>query len=266
MEQKEKYTYEDLVAIMKRLRGENGCPWDREQDHKSIRKNLIEETYEVVEAIDAESDVMLKEELGDLLLQIVFHAQMAEEEGAFDQGDVADGICKKLILRHPHIFGETKVNGSGEVLKNWEDIKKVEKGYQSQSQVLKSVPAVLPALMRSQKVQQKAAKVGFDWDNVDGAMEKVEEELSELKEAMEEKDKAHIDEEMGDLLFACVNVSRFLETDAEEVLSSACVKFIRRFEIMEKLAKKEKKDMQNMKLFELDDLWEKAKECIIGTN
>lgn len=266
MENKEKYTYQDLLDITARLRGEDGCPWDREQTHQSIRKNLIEEAYEVAEAIDAQSAPMLQEELGDLLFQVVFHSQLAGEEGAFDQSDVVDGICRKLILRHPHVFGDVKVDGTSQVLSNWEDIKKVEKGYESQTQVLRSVPAILPALMRSYKVQQKAAKVGFDWDSVDGAWDKLEEERGELAQAMQGADRAQIEEELGDLLFAAVNVSRFLKVDPEEALTRSCEKFISRFAKMEEIAQIEQKSVGNLKIFEWDDLWDRAKQCIMGSN
>ena len=181
---KEKYSVSDLISIMALLRGEGGCPWDREQDHLTIRKNLIEEAYEVVEAIDAGDPEMLREELGDLLLQVVFHSRISEEEGDFSIEEVADGICRKLIHRHPHIFSDVVVKDSGEVLENWDAIKKQEKGQKTASDTLHSVPKVLPALMRSQKVQKRAAKTGFDYPDALSALADLESEIAELREAL----------------------------------------------------------------------------------
>lgn len=181
---KEKYSVSDLISIMALLRGEGGCPWDREQDHLTIRKNLIEEAYEVVEAIDAGDPEMLCEELGDLLLQVVFHSRISEEEGDFSIEEVADGICRKLIHRHPHIFSDVVVKDSGEVLENWDAIKKQEKGQKTASDTLHSVPKVLPALMRSQKVQKRAAKTGFDYPDALSALADLESEVAELREAL----------------------------------------------------------------------------------
>ena len=180
---KDRYSFRDLVSIMKILRGENGCPWDREQTHKTIRKNLIEETYEAVEAIAREDPVLLQEELGDILLQVVFHSEMERQRGGFTIDDVITGICRKLIERHPHIFGDVVAKTSEDVLKNWDEIKKIEKHQSSETEVLRSVPRVLPALMRSSKVQQKAAKCGFDWPDVSDAVDKKREELSEKEKA-----------------------------------------------------------------------------------
>ena len=180
---KEHYGYEDLLLIMEKLRGPGGCPWDREQDHHSIRKNLLEEAYEAAEAIDREDDKALCEELGDVLLQVVFHAQMEKEHGGFTMDQVADGICKKLIYRHPHIFADVTVENSAQVLSNWDKLKRREKGQKTTTDAMSSVAASLPALMRAQKVQAKAAKVGFDWDNVGGALDKVREELDETRQA-----------------------------------------------------------------------------------
>ena len=181
---KERYQFEDLLKIMKILRSDNGCMWDREQDHHSIRRNFIEETYEVCEAIDNEDIALLKEELGDVLLQVVFHTRIEEERGHFDINDVADGICKKLIYRHPHIFGETQVSSTEEILNNWDDLKKKEKGQQSTTDTLNSVARSLPALIRAEKVQHKAAKVGFDWEEIQGALDKAAEELDEVRRAV----------------------------------------------------------------------------------
>lgn len=258
-ERKEKYEMQDLLKIMKLLRSPDGCPWDREQDHHSIRANFIEETYEAIEAIDTENAELLKEELGDVLLQVVFHAQMEQEKGSFDFSDVVDGICKKLIIRHPHVFSEVSAKTSDEVLKNWDAIKMQTKEQKTQTEVLQSVSPALPALMRSQKVQKKAAKAGFDWDNVDGALAKIFEELDELKEAIDEGGQISSEEELGDLLFSVVNVARFIHVDSEQALSKACDKFISRFGKLEALALERGMDIQKASLPELDALWEEVK-------
>lgn len=257
---KNNYNIFDLLKIMQILRSPNGCPWDKEQDHTSIRKNFIEETYEVCEAIDTGDMALLKEELGDVLLQVVFHSQMEDEKGVFNFDDVADGVCKKLILRHPHIFSDVSVSTSAEVLVNWENIKKQEKGQETATDTLLSVPKTLPALMRAAKVQSRAAKTGFDYPNVDDALADLSSELDELKQAIANCDKPNIAEEMGDLLFSCVNVARFLEQDAEEVLSFSTEKFISRFKIVEKLATEQDVDMKTASIDELNRLWKLAKQ------
>ena len=259
--EKESYNFDDLVAIMKPLRSPEGCPWDKEQTHSSIRQNLIEETYEAIEAIDTQDTALLKEELGDVLLQVVFHAEMESEKGAFSIDDVCDGICKKLIVRHPHIFSDVQADTSETVLKNWDAIKMKTKSQSTQGEVMQGVSKALPSLMRSTKVQQKASKAGFDWDNADGAFEKVEEELSELRSAYEQGDHAACEEELGDLLFSAVNVSRFVGADAERALYRACDKFISRFTAVERLAEESGLDMKKATLAQLDSLWEKVKEC-----
>ncbi len=258
--QKTHYEISDLLKIVELLRGENGCPWDREQDHHTIRKNFLEETYEAVEAIDKEDPALLQEELGDVLLQVVFHARMEEEAGRFGFSDVCDGICKKLVERHPHVFGEVTVSGTGEVLSNWEQIKQKSKGQKTASETLRSVPAVLPALMRSEKVQHRAAKAGFDYTDCGWAMRDLESELSELKEAIAEGEQAHIEEELGDLLFSAVNVARFVRTDPENALTNSCEKFIRRFEQVETLARERGIDMKTTPIEELDRLWKEIKQ------
>lgn len=259
-EYKEKYNINDLLEIMKILRSENGCPWDREQTHRSIRKNLIEETYEAVEAIDREDTSLLKEELGDVLLQVVFHTQMETEQGGFTFDDVADGICRKLILRHPHIFSTVVADTAEQVLANWDRIKKQEKGQETAADTLRAVSTALPALMRAQKVQQRAARAGFDYENVTQALSDLESEVAELKEALAAKDSATVKEELGDLVFAAVNVTRFSKLDAEEALTESTEKFIRRFSAVEEIAAEEKADMQNASLEELDRLWKHAKQ------
>ena len=256
---KEKYTVEDLRAIMTILRRPDGCPWDREQTHESIRRDLIEETYEVIEAINKGSAEMLAEELGDLLMQVVFHAEIEREKGVFDFDDVADGICKKLILRHPHVFGEVTVSGTDEVLKNWDAIKMATKRQKTATEAIESIPRELPALMRAEKVQKKAAKVGFDWPDVSGAFQKICEETAEVKTALADKDPAACKEELGDLLFAVVNVCRFAGVDAEEALTAATDKFSSRFSHVEKRAGESGRKMEDYTLEELDRFWEEAK-------
>jgi tetrapyrrole methylase family protein/MazG family protein len=247
-----------LVDVMKRLRGQGGCPWDREQNHESLKPYLLEEAYEVLDAIDRNNDKALREELGDLLLQIVFHAQIAAEENRFTIEDVAGTIVEKLRRRHPHVFGERKVKDSDEVLRNWEAIKKGE----GKESVLSGVPGGLPALLRARRVQEKAKRVGFDWDSIDGVMTKVNEEMRELKEASESGDRARVDEEFGDLLFSLVNFSRFLRVDAEDSLRKTIDKFSTRFQRMERLAKERgKSSLESCTLEEMDRLWEEAKDA-----
>ncbi len=256
---KDCYDVEDLVRIMQLLRAPGGCPWDAEQTHESIKKNLIEETYEVIEAINKKDKELLCEELGDLLMQIVFHALMEQEEGNFDLNDVADGVCKKLIVRHPHVFGEVSVSGTDEVLTNWDAIKRQTKGQKSTSESMFSVPRELPALMRATKLQKKAADVGFDWNDVSGALDKLEEEIAELRQAISNNDKANANEELGDILFSAVNVSRFIKADAEEALTAASDKFLARFTKVEQLANERSIDMSKATLEELDALWDEVK-------
>jgi len=244
------------VYVMKILRGENGCPWDHQQTHESLKPYLIEETYEVIESIDRNDDEELREELGDLLLQIVFHAQIASEEERFTIDDVAAGIVKKLKRRHPHVFGETEVKDADEVLKNWEHIKK-EEGKHS---VLDGVPDTLPALLKARRVQEKVGRVGFDWEGLDGPLRKVQEEIEELKNAVDEGNKSRIDEEFGDILFSLVNLSRFLKIDAEESLRKTVGKFSKRFRYIEEQVKKRgDRPIDDYSLDELDSLWEEAK-------
>ncbi|OUM20333.1 nucleoside triphosphate pyrophosphohydrolase [Butyricicoccus porcorum] len=254
---KERYQFEDLLKIMEILRSENGCMWDRAQDHHSIRRNFIEETYEVCEAIDNEDVDLLREELGDVLLQVVFHTRIEEEKGTFNIDDVADGICKKLIYRHPHIFGSVDVASTEEILNNWDALKKVEKGQKSTTDTLNSVARSLPALIRAEKVQYKAAKVGFDWDDIRGALDKVQEELDEVKRAV--NGDGDLPEEIGDLLFAAVNVARFADTDPEGALNATTEKFIRRFSYVERVAAAQGKKLEDMTLREMDALWDEGK-------
>ena len=259
---KEKYDFDDLLKIMEILRQPGGCPWDAEQNHKSIRKDLLEEAYEVADAIDNDDDIALCEELGDLLLQVAFHTQIAVEDKSFTIDDVTDGVCRKLILRHPHVFGEVKVKDSEEVLDNWDAIKKKEKNMQSYTETLQSVPKAFPALMRAAKVQKRAAKAGFDWDDVSEAFCKIPEETKELENAVKIGNANDINEEFGDLMFACVNVSRFLHLDAEFSLNSATEKFINRFKAVEDTVVSMGKDMKDLSLSELDEIWNQVKNNI----
>lgn len=257
---KDSYDINDLLKIMHILRSPGGCPWDGEQTHSSIRNNLLEEAYEAVDAIDSQDIQALKEELGDVLLQVVFHCEMASENGSFDFNQVADGICRKLILRHPHIFGNATVSGTSEVLENWDKIKRQEKSQETYTDTLQSVPKSFPALMRAQKVQNRAAKAGFDWDSTDGAMQKLFEELQELKTAIDSGIQGDIQEELGDLLFSVVNVSRFSNVDAEQALHKATEKFIHRFKQVEQTAIKRGIEIDKATLAELDAIWDEIKQ------
>lgn len=256
---KDRYTVEDLLAIMERLRSPGGCPWDREQTHESIATDFLEETHEALEAIRQQDTAGLCEELGDVLLQVVFHSRIEEEKGGFAFADVVDGICKKLVVRHPHVFGEMTVDGTGQVLQNWDAIKRQTKGGKTQAELLDGVPRSLPALMRAAKVQNRAKRVGFDWPEITGALGALESETAEFKEALASENPAAIEEELGDLLFSAVNVSRFLHVDAEQALTASTDKFIRRFARVEELAKNRGIDLAAASLDEMDALWDEAK-------
>ncbi len=258
--EKENYDFNDLVEIVKILRSPGGCPWDREQTHKSIRQNFIEETYEAVEAIDTDDLDLLKEELGDVLLQVALHSEIESEKGTFNINDVCDGICKKLIIRHPHVFGDVTAETTDVVLKNWDAIKMRTKSQKTQTQAILSVSKALPSLMRSTKIQQKAAKVGFDWESTDGAFEKLIEECDELKAAIESGDAANQREELGDVLFSVVNVARFLNIDSEHALYDACDKFTDRFSSVERLCAERGIDMKTAPITLLDSLWDEVKK------
>ena len=257
---KDKYNIDDLVAIIKVLRAPGGCPWDREQTHESIKKNFIEETYEVVEAINKQSTDMLREELGDVLLQIVLHSEMESENGNFSFDDVVNDIVQKLVGRHPHVFGEVVANNTAEALNSWDAVKLKTKGQKNQTESMLSVPRELPALMRAQKIQHKAAKIGFDWDNVGGAVDKLYEEIDELKTAMEQGKRFDIEDEFGDVLFSCVNIARFIDVDSEEALTASTDKFMSRFSLVEQMASEQGIDMKSSSIEELDRLWDKAKK------
>lgn len=255
-----RYDLYDLVEIMDRLRSPGGCPWDREQTHDSLKQYLLEETYETIDAIDQGSMADLCEELGDVMLQVAFHAKIASERGDFDIGDVSDGVCRKMILRHPHIFGDVSADTPDQVVRNWEAIKKQEKGQNTQTEMMRQVPGAMPAIMRSMKVQSKAAHVGFDWNDVWGAYDKLEEEVRELKEAIEQgRDEEKLTDEFGDVLFAAVNVARFIKVHPEFALKGTVEKFIRRFEHVERRARESQRSLSEMTLDEMDAFWNEAK-------
>lgn len=254
------HTMNDLLDIMKRLRDKDGCAWDRAQTHQSIKRSMIEEVYEAIEALDNNDDKMFANELGDVLLQVVFHARIAEERGAFDFGDVVNEICTKLIERHTHVFGTDKAGDAAEALDAWEKNKKKEKGLKSYSDTLIDVPKNFPALIRAEKVQKKAKTAGFDWDNASGAFDKVYEELEEIKTAVSNGDNENISEEFGDLLFSVVNVGRFLKVDPEIALTDSTNKFIKRFCKMEELATEKGLKIDELSLGELDELWNEIKK------
>lgn len=255
------YDFNDLLGIMKVLRGENGCPWDIEQTHESIRQSIIEEAYEVVDAIDKGDTDNLIEELGDLLLQVIFHSQIAYEEGEFNHLNVTSALANKLIYRHPHVFLQKKVENSEEVVYNWNKLKYAKRDIATFVDKLKNIPK-LPALMTSYKIQDKAAEIGFDWDDIRGPLDKVIEEYKEVIEAMEKfgGGDERVEGEIGDLLFAVVNVSRFLNVNPEVALNKTINKFIHRFEIMERKSKEIGKSLEDMTLEEMENLWNMAKD------
>ncbi|EOU1703072.1 nucleoside triphosphate pyrophosphohydrolase [Clostridium perfringens] len=254
-----KKDFQDLLDIIETLRNPGGCPWDREQTHESLKSALLEECYEVIDAIENEDEDALIEELGDVLLQVVFHASIGKEDGYFDIMDVIGGISNKMVNRHPHVFGNEEANTSEQVLVNWDEIKKEEKGIKTLTEEMQNIAKSLPATTRAYKVQKKAKKVGFDWNDVNYAMDKVKEELNEIKEVYNCEDKSIIEGEVGDLLFACINVARFLEVDGELALDKTIKKFIKRFSYIENEAIKNNKNLKDMTLEEMDKLWEEAK-------
>ena len=251
------YTFDDLVTVVELLRSEGGCPWDMEQTHKSIRNDFIEETYEVIEAIDTEDPVLLREELGDVLLQVVFHARIEQENDVFGMAEVSNDICAKLIHRHPHVFGTVEVENSAEVLKNWEAIKGEEKQRVTVTDKLRAIPPMYPALMRAQKVGKKAAC--FDFGSADEVYKKLDEEIAEVKAAAASGDQAAVEEELGDLLLTVTSLARKLGVKSEEALFHATNKFIDRFEKVENAVLEAGKDMETLTMAELDAIWDGIK-------
>jgi tetrapyrrole methylase family protein/MazG family protein len=249
----------DLIALMARLRGPDGCPWDRKQTTESLKPFLIEECYEVIDALDEGSPEKIREELGDLLFQIVFHARIAEEQGQFSLQDVISANLEKMTRRHPHVFGDTRLSTDQEVLSNWEEIKKKEKGYEQRKSILEGVPRHLPSLLRAHSIQERAARVGFDWSRIDDALPKLDEEMAEFKESLKNEDAAGIEEELGDIFFMLVNISRFLGVNPENALRKTISKFIQRFRFIEEYAADEGKSMGDMTLDEMEELWQKSK-------
>ncbi len=255
---KKKYTFDEFKEIIARLRGEGGCPWDREQTYKSMKSNVLEESYEVIDACET-GGMKLADELGDLLLQVVMLSQIASEAGEFTMDDVIDCIAEKMIHRHPHVFGDVKAETSEEVLKNWDKIKREDKKDTSVTKSLTDITKTLPSVLKAHKVQSRVAKVGFDWDNTDDVFDKVYEEFGELKNAYKNNDAKNAHEELGDLMFSVINLSRFLKINPELALNDSTEKFVRRFEKIEKAATVEGKKIENMSFEEMDALWEKVK-------
>jgi tetrapyrrole methylase family protein/MazG family protein len=266
--------FEKLVAVQARLRAPNGCPWDREQTHLSLRTYLIEEAYEVLEALESGNDAKFAEEMGDLLLQIVFHSQIAREEGRFTVAEVIREIHDKMIRRHPHVFGKTRAKDSAEVLRKWEQIKAEERrsgenkgdlkagqGVPKEDSLLDGVSRALPATLEGFQLTRKASRIGFDWEDAAGIFEKLVEETEELKKASKEQDQPRVEEELGDLLFAAVNLSRFLKIDPEIALKRANAKFSRRFREMERLARKSGREFKDLPRAEMEALWDATKKA-----
>ena len=258
-ERKETYSLQDLIEILRILRAPGGCPWDRAQTHLSDRRNFLEEAYEAAEAFDRDDPALICEELGDMLMQVLFNIHIEEDAGRFTTDDVTDHICKKLIFRHPHVFGTAAADTSEEVLVNWEALKRQEKGQQTTADAMDAVARSLPALWRADKLQSKAAKAGFEFADVSGALDKLDEETAELRQAV--RDGTNVEEELGDVLFAAVKVGRFCGADPETAVNGTCEKFIRRFRAMEEAAAAEGRSLSDMTLEEMTALWNGAKEC-----
>ena len=254
---KPQYGYEDLLEIIRLLRSEDGCPWDKAQTHQSIRRGLLEEAYEAAEAIDNDDPVLLKEELGDVLMQVVFHADIESDAGRFTIDDVCDGVVKKLLFRHPHVFGSECEDSPESVPVSWDKLKRQEKGQKTVADSMDSVARSLPGLWRAEKLQSKAASAGFEWPDVQGALEKLEEEVAELRRAVEEG--GDVPEELGDVLFAAVKVGRFCACDPEDAVNGTCEKFIRRFRAVENGAAAQGREVSQLSLEEMTALWNEAK-------
>ena len=254
---KPQYGYEDLLEIIRLLRSEDGCPWDKAQTHQSIRRGLLEEAYEAAEAIDNDDPALLKEELGDVLMQVVFHADIESDAGRFTIDDVCDGVVKKLLFRHPHVFGSQREDSPESVLVSWDKLKRQEKGQKTVADSMDSVARSLPGLWRAEKLQSKAASAGFEWPDVQGALDKLEEEVAELRRAVEED--GDVPEELGDVLFAAVKVGRFCACDPEDAVNGTCEKFIRRFRAVENGAAAQGREVSQLSLEEMTALWNEAK-------
>ena len=254
---KPRYDYNDLLEVIRLLRSPEGCPWDKVQTHESIRRGLLEEAYEAAEAIDARDTDLLKEELGDVLMQVVFHADIEKDAGHFDMDDVCDGVVKKLLFRHPHVFGAAHEDSPESVLVSWDKLKRREKGQKTTADALDAVARSLPGLWRAEKLQKKAADAGFDWPDVQGALDKLDEETAELRQAVAEN--GDVSGELGDVLFAAVKVGRFCGVDPEEAITLTCEKFIRRFRAMERYALAQGREPDTLTLDEMTVLWNEAK-------
>ena len=261
---KEKYDLADFIRIIDVLRSPGGCPWDIKQTHESLKCNAVEEAWEVCDAIDEGSMEHLREELGDLLMQVIFHASIEKEKGGFDLDDVSDEAVKKLVHRHPHVFADTKADTPEEVLANWDAIKRADRGQKSVASAMDGIPKGLPGLMRSEKIQNKAAKLGFDWPNVTGALDKLREEVGELQEGIDANDLENIKEELGDVLFSAVNVARFYKLDSEEIMRAACEKFIRRFRFMEEKAAERGLELTELSLGQQEEIYQQARHDLEG--
>ena len=251
--------FQKLVELMEALRGPEGCPWDRKQTPESLKPFLVEECYEVIDALDEGKPDKIKEELGDLLFQILFHARIAEEDGQFSMQDVITSIHEKMTRRHPHVFGDEKLSTDKEVLANWEEIKKKEKGHEDRKSILEGVPKELPSLLRAHRLQERAARVGFDWNHLNEALPKLDEEIAEFKESLREENAGKIEEELGDLFFTLVNISRFLGVNPDEALRKTISKFIHRFRSIEEHAEQTGRSLNDMTLQEMEALWQQAK-------
>ena len=251
------------IDVVAKLRAPDGCPWDRQQTHESMKNELLEETYELIDAINQKDDYKIKDELGDVFMQVLMHAQIAGEENKFDLGDVAEQLSSKLIRRHPHVFGDVTVENTDQVIDNWEKIKVTEKGYTDRKSAVDGIPESFTALMKAYKIGKKAVKVGFDWSSTEGAVEKLDEEIGELKEAIKNgHDEKHIEEELGDVLFCVCNVARKLKIQPEVALNNTVDKFYNRFTLMEKMINEDGKNMKEMSLDEMDVYWDKAKKIL----